>query len=108
MVETLETKIRELCKENAQLICYRSKGAFPVVDGMEDLLYSLCQRVVYQERQAKAELLAQCEAMVEAMEMGAFHHSLCPWLMSKECCCAKQKVDRALSQWEEFKKGRQL
>jgi hypothetical protein len=41
----------------------------------------------------KSKVVAE---MVEAMEMGAFHHSTCPWHDGKDCCCAKQKVDRAL------------
>lgn len=34
---------------------------------------------------------------VSALEMGAFHHDACPWLSGKECCCAHEKVDKALS-----------
>lgn len=33
---------------------------------------------------------------LEALEMGAFHHSACPWNNGKECCCAREKIDRVL------------
>jgi hypothetical protein len=66
--KTAEHKIRESCRENAQLICDQSQGAFPVVEGMEDLLYSLCQRVVYQERQAKAELERRLGIAVDVLK----------------------------------------
>ncbi len=35
--------------------------------------------------------------LVEALEMGAFHHNSCPWLDGRECCCANSKVKIALS-----------
>lgn len=38
-------------------------------------------------------------ALIEALEMGAFHHPACPWYNSKECCCAHDKVDQALAEW---------
>lgn len=40
---------------------------------------------------------------VEAMEMGAFHHTACPWHSGGTCCCAKQKIDAFLAQIEGVK-----
>ena len=41
----------------------------------------------------------------EAMSMGAFHHNCCPWLNGKECCCAREKVDRWLAKYAKGEKG---
>lgn len=66
------------------------------------------------------ELLPQIEKLVEALEMGAFHHSACDAnLYSEEtkenwdghgdhrkarpCTCAHAKVDLALAEWRKFK-----
>lgn len=44
-------------------------------------------------------LMKDAEALVEALEMGAFHHAGCPYHVSKECCCAHSKVEKALATW---------
>jgi hypothetical protein len=41
--------------------------------------------------------VAALELSLEAMEMGAFHHNICPWLNGKECLCAHKKIPIASS-----------
>lgn len=43
-----------------------------------------------------APILATLEGCVEALEMGAFHHPICPYYDSKPCLCAHKKVNAAL------------
>lgn len=43
-----------------------------------------------------APILAALEGCVEALEMGAFHHPICPYYDSKPCLCAHKKVNAAL------------
>ncbi len=45
------------------------------------------------------------KGLVEALEMGAFHHTTCPWHYGKNCLCAHTKVDAALEAYKAATRG---
>ncbi len=46
---------------------------------------------------AREETLREMEPVIEKIGMGLFHHSTCPWNMSKECYCAAGPAREALA-----------
>jgi len=79
----------------AHSILFTDTKFFPdenrIASTMADALF-----IAHANPAAILNLIGWVELAIEALEMGAFHHTACPYHESIECLCAHEKVDAVL------------